>query len=318
MNGSALVTGGAGFVGANVVRRLVDDGLEVHALTRRETNRWRLDGLEQIRTHVCPLEDSDRVNELVATIRPEWVFHLAAHGAYASQTDYRRIVEVNTLGTLNLLDAVAKTGACAGFVHTGSSSEYGLKDHAPAEDEIVHPDSVYAVTKCAATHAVSHWARTTGLAASTVRLYSVYGRWEEPTRLMPRLVVCALAGTLPVLTSPSTARDFVWIDDAVDGIVRAAREATRRPGAIWNLGSGEQTTLEELVGIVRGVFGVEEEPSWGTMPDRSWDTASWRSDPRRARDQLGWAAVTGLDQGLRATAQWLGETPERDRYVTCP
>ncbi len=314
MKGTALVTGGAGFVGANVARRLVHDGLEVHCVTHAGGDEWRLTGVDALRTHACSVADADAVAALVRSVRPDWVFHLAAHGAYAHQTDAARMVSVNTLGTLNLLDALAGNGGCEGFVYTGSSSEYGLKDRAPGEDEIVAPDSVYAITKASATHAVSHWARRTGLPAATVRLYSVYGPWEEPTRLVPRLVVAALAGTLPPLVASATARDFVWVDDAVDGILRAAEVASTRPGAVWNLGSGVQTTLEQLVAIARSVFDVSEEPVWGSMENRAWDTDRWFADPRRARAELGWETVTPLDTGLRATGVWLSSTSERGRY----
>ncbi|MDQ1532393.1 MAG: hypothetical protein QOF28_154 [Actinomycetota bacterium] len=318
MQGTALVTGAAGFIGANLVRRLVGDGLDVHVTAndggKDDTEAWRLADVTPLETHVCSVADADAVHALVRSVRPRWVFHLAAHGAYSHQTDQARMVAVNTLGTFNLLDALARSDGCEGFVHTGSSSEYGLKDHAPAEDEAVAPDSVYAITKCAATHAVSYWARHTGLPASTVRLYSVYGRWEDPTRLIPRLVMAALHGSLPPLVEPSTARDFVWIDDAVDGIVAAARTATRHPGAVWNLGSGVQTTLEELVAVARAVFGVLEEPKWSSMANRAWDTDRWIADPRLARDELGWETRTGLDAGLRATGEWLSATAERARY----
>ena len=314
MEGTALVTGGAGFIGANLVRRLVRDGLDVHVTSYDDAQSWRLADVGPLETHRCSVTDAAAVTELVDVVRPRWVFHLAAHGAYAHQTDTARIVAVNTLGTFNLLDALAQHGGCEGFVHTGSSSEYGLKDHASTEDDVVEPDSVYAITKCAATHAVSYWARRSALPAATVRLYSVYGPWEEPTRLVPRLVVAARAGTLPPLVAPSTARDFVWIDDAIDGILRAARNAARKPGAVWNLGSGVETSLEALVAIARHAFGVLEEPDWGSMANRAWDTDRWVADPRRARDELGWEAVTGLEAGLRATGKWLSTLPERARY----
>ena len=233
MEGVALVTGGAGFVGANLVRRLVRDGFEVHVLLHDRTPPWRLTGLRAFQTHHCSVTNADTLVDVVASVGADWIFHLAAHGAYSQQTDPARITAVNMLGTFNLLDAVARSGRCQGVVHTGSSSEYGLKDHAPSEDEAVAPNSVYAITKCAATNAVCLSARERGLPAATVRLYSVYGMWEEPTRLLPRLVMAAQAGRLPPLTSPATARDFVWVDDAVDAIsapCAALRRSRARSG----------------------------------------------------------------------------------------
>ena len=314
MNGVALVTGGAGFVGANVVRRLLRDGLEVHVVHHRDEPPWRLADIH-LERHRCSITDADAIAAVVSSVRPDWVFHLAAHGAYSDQTGSERITGVNLLGTLNLLDAVVHAGGCAGFVHTGSSSEYGIKDHAPSEDEVVAPASVYAITKCAATHAVSHWARAQQLPAATVRLYSVYGPWEEPARLMPRLVAAARANRWPPLAAPSVAHDFVWVDDAVDAIVRAAGASRERPGAVWNVGSGVQTTLEQLVAVARDLFGVDEEPRWQSMPDRVWDTHRWIADPSRAHDELGWRSVTDLRDGLRQFAVWMAAEPQRARYA---
>jgi len=309
------VTGAGGFIGANVVRRLMDDDLEAHAVVQPGSDSWRLRGIDQLVTHDCSVDDAAAVDDLVRSVKPNWVFHLAAHGAYAHQTDFRRMVAANILGTFNLLDALDRDGCCEGFVHTGSSSEYGLKDHAPQENERVAPNSTYAVTKCAATHGVTTWAHRTGMPAVTVRLYSIYGPWEEPTRLLPRLVGAAMGGTLPPLVAPSTARDFVWVGDAVEGIIRAARSAERRPGAVWNLGSGAQTTLEELVAIVRRVFAVVEEPTWGSMANRAWDTDRWIADARLASEQLKWRAKTPLDAGVQEFGAWIASRPKPSRYT---
>ena len=314
MEGVALVTGAAGFIGANVVRRLTHDGLTVHVMLRDETDAWRLAEVPEVEAHRVSISHPSGVASLVESVRPKWVFHLAAYGAYSDQTDAARMTAVNTLGTFNLLDAVARTGGCEGFVHAGSSSEYGLKDHAPSEDEAVAPGSIYAITKCAATHGVTYWARAGRVPGATVRLYSVYGPWEQPTRLVPRLLTAARRGTLPPLVAPTSAHDFVWVDDAVDAIVRAARHAHEHPGAIWNVGSGVQTTLEELVTLARKLFGVETEPGWGSMAARPWDTDCWQANPARARVELDWEAVTSLDDGLQSFAQWLALCRERARY----
>ncbi len=283
-------------------------------MLRRDLEPWRLQGIENITRHECSITDAGRVASLVNTVCPDWIFHLAAYGAYSSQVDADRIAAVNTTGTMNLLDAVANAGGCRGLVHTGSSSEYGLKDHAPSEDEIVAPGSVYAITKCAATHAVSYWAQQHGLAGVTVRLYSVYGYWEEPTRLMPRLVAAALKRTLPPLTSPETARDFVWVDDAVDAIVRAAAGAADRPGSVWNVGSGIQTSLQQLIELARELFQIQIEPSWNVMPSRAWDTNCWVANPSLVRADLNWKASTDLRTGLLTMERWLSSPSVREIY----
>src|SRR5688500_16362269 len=128
-----VVTGGTGFVGANLVRRLVADGYETHLLVRRGYDSWRIDSIRhQLRLHDVDLSDRTSLTATLATIEPNWIFHLAAHGAYSWQTDAELMTETNVVGTANLLAAALDVGFDA-FVNTGSSSEYGPQDHAPAE-----------------------------------------------------------------------------------------------------------------------------------------------------------------------------------------
>src|SRR5436309_393229 len=211
----AMITGGAGFVGANLARRLVRDGLDVQVLVRPACDRWRIADLAR-ELHVCEvsLEDREAVAREVRGFKPEWVFHLAAHGAYSWQDDVGRMVRTNLLGTIHMVEACLAVGFEA-LIHTGSSSEYGSKDHAPAEDEMVEPNSVYAVTKASATLYCGQVAKLRRAPIQTLRLYSVFGPFEAPARLIPRLVSCGLEGRLPPLAAPSTARDYVFVDDVV-------------------------------------------------------------------------------------------------------
>lgn len=300
-----LVTGAGGFVGANLVRRLLADGHDVTALVSPGGDDWRLADLggELART-TCDLRDVEAVQRTCSAARPEWVFHLAAHGAYSWQDDPRQIFDTNLLGTVALVEATAGAEA---FVHAGSSSEYGRKDHAPTEDEPLAPTSHYGVAKAAATMWLAQLPR-----GATLRLYSVYGPWEEPRRLVPTLVGHALAGRLPPLADPATARDFVYVDD-VCGALLAATGAPA--GSVFNVASGTQTTLADLVGLARERFGVEAEPAWSAMEDRSWDTTTWVGDPSRIAAELGWRATTSLEEGLAATAEWLRSAAAADRYA---
>lgn len=219
-----------------------------------------------------------------------------------------RILDVNLGGTARLLEACAGVGFEA-FVHAGSSSEYGFKDHSPAEDEIVEPNSVYAVGKAAATDYGRFVARRDGVRVRTLRLYSVFGPWEDPPRLMPRIVSLGRAGTLPPFAAPETARDFVYVDDVCEAFLAAASAAEAPADAVYNIGSGVQTTLRDVAFAARSVFGVEAEPEFGTMASRSWDTSVWVSDPSRAARELDWTARTGVREGLERFSGWLDGAP---------
>jgi nucleoside-diphosphate-sugar epimerase len=305
----ALVSGAGGFLGANLVRRLTLAGHEPIALARPGGTSWRLkDIADEVRVLELDLRDAAAIERAVAETQPQWIFHLAAHGAYSWQGDLAAMIDVNVAATAALL-AAARAHDVRAFVNAGSSSEYGLKAHAPREDEWLQPNSHYAVTKAAGTH-LTALAATQGLRAVTLRLYSIYGPWEDPGRLIPALVREAARGALPPLAGPQTARDFVYVDDCCQALLRAAElGAPAGAGATLNIGSGEQTRLDELVEIARAALGVQALPQWGTMEQRGWDTNVWVSDPRAADEHLGWRASTSLSEGLTRTAAWLRSTP---------
>src|SRR5207245_7300733 len=116
---------------------------------RQSRQSWRLAGV-QASLHLAELGDADSDRAAVRTVRPEWVFHLAAHGAYSSQTNFEQMVRTNVTRTINLVEACLDTGF-ESFVNTGSSSEYGFQDRAPSETDPIRPNSHYALTKAAAT-----------------------------------------------------------------------------------------------------------------------------------------------------------------------
>lgn len=310
----AVLTGATGFVGAMLARRLLREGHEVHLLVRRGYAAWRIEGIRQeIHLHEVDLGDADATAHTIAAIRPDWIFHLAAYGAYSSQTDIYRIYHTNLTSTINLLEACLKTGFEA-FINTGSSSEYGFKDHAPHEKEWVDPNSYYAAAKVAATLYCRHTAQKHKAHIATLRLYSVYGAYEEPTRLIPTLIVKGLRGELPPLVNPNIARDYIYAEDVNDAYLQAATMPAPEPGAVYNIGTGVQTSLREVVDAARQIMAIPAEPQWGSMPDRQWDTNVWVSDPSAAERALGWRAKYNVRDGLGETVQWFQSNPDMIRY----
>lgn len=300
-----LITGAAGFVGANLARRMLGRGDEVWLAVRPGSDQWRLSEIEgDARIVEADLREPEAATRLVGEARPGAVMHLAAHGAYSWQADAERIFETNTLGTRRLLEACASAGVEC-FVHAGSSSEYGYKDHPPAEGELPEPNSDYAVSKLAATMSCAQFASERGLRTVTLRLYSAYGPWEHPDRLVPTLVRAALRGELPPLVSPDVARDFIFVDDVCSAFLLASAGTSGDGRTIYNVASGRQTTIREMVETARSLFDVEAEPDWGSMPERGWDTTTWVGDPSLIQRELGWHADVGLEEGLRRTAEWM-------------
>lgn len=304
-----ILTGGTGFVGANLARRLLCDGHEVHLLVRPNYQSWRIDKIRSdVRLHELHLHETEAVARVVSRVRPDWVFHLAVHGAYSWQTDWEQMVRTNIQGTMSLVSACLNTGFEA-FINTGSSSEYGFKDHAPAESEPIEPNSHYAVTKAAATMFCRHTAQSRRVLMPTLRLYSVFGPYEDPGRLLPTLIMRGLKGELPPLADPNVARDFVYVDDVVDAYLLAANVRTPEWGPIYNVGSSVQTTLRDAVAVARQVLNIGAEPVWNTTPNRSWDANVWVSDNRKIRAQLSWEPHSTFAEGFRWMVDWFRQGP---------
>jgi len=300
---SFLVTGAAGFVGASLVRRLVKMGLRVHALVPSEGDLWRIQDLLHGPTlHRGDITDENFVRDLVGQVSPSIIYHLATHGAYAAQSDAKRILMTNVLGTCNLLEALGKFPYKL-FVNTGSSSEYGFKQKPMHEDDLAEPNSYYAVAKLAQTMFCQYTAKSQKKPIVTLRLFSVYGPYEEPSRLVATIIRRCLQGETLQMASPDTARDFIFVEDVVDAYLNIER-LLGHGGEIFNIGTGRQISLKEMTGTVLKVTGSPVDVHWNAMQDRIWDTSLWVGDVNKAKQLLGWQAKTPLDQGVRQTMEW--------------
>jgi len=299
-----LVTGAAGFVGAGLCRRLLSEGQEVHAVTREASRRWRLaDIIGDLVLHEIDLRDGDKVRRVVADVRPDVIYHLATHGAYPQQTDGEQILESNVMGLWNLLHASMKTGYEL-LVNTGSSSEYGHKSFAMRETDLLEPDSFYAVAKSAQSLLCQHLSRESGLPIVSLRLFSVYGPWEEPSRLIPSLMRAALEDRSIEMVAPKTARDFVFVEDVLD-VYLMVEKLSRLRGDVLNVGTGAQSSLLDVVATMERVAGKRIEARWDSMPSRPWDSEVWVADVSQLRNRTGYSARTSLEEGLAQTYAWV-------------
>jgi len=299
-----LVTGAGGFIGASLVRRLLDAGGEVSILIREDTDPGRLaDILPKLRVIKGDVADATVAAAAVAESRPDAVYHLAAHGGAETQKDIPRILRTNLMGTSALLDACASSPVRL-FVHAGSSSEYGYKSGPMRETDRLEPNSAYAVGKAAATHLCCLAAKRSSFAVVTLRLFSVYGPWETPTRLVPTVLRRCVAGEGLEMVSRKTARDFVYVGDIIEAMLER-EPLVRASGEVINLGTGVQTTMEEFVAAAFEVTGSRSEIRWEAMPSRVWDTSMWVASCEKAERLLGWKASTSLREGLRHTLDWI-------------
>ena len=303
-----FLTGGTGFVGSCLARRLAETGAEVHLLVRDGAERGRLEDVEEKLTfHVGDLT-GEELESIVNTIQPTVIYHLAVHGAYPFQTDADETIRTNVFGTWNLLKACASIDYKV-FVNAGSSSEYGSKPHAMRETDVLEPNSYYAVAKSAQTLVCRHTARLEKRPINTFRLFSVYGPYEEASRLVPTVVRHCLDDLPLDMVSPETARDFVYVDDVIDAFLRIEKLGSVC-GEVFNIGTGLQSTVKDIFEAAVAATGNAPPVRWGVMGARPWDTETWVADCTKTRRMLEWSATTRLSEGIAKTVAW-----HRDRQL---
>jgi nucleoside-diphosphate-sugar epimerase len=277
----ALVTGAGGFVGRHLVARLRADGWDVTGFTRAEVD----------------LSDPVAAAAAVRAADPDVVFSLAAGRAKATAADRAATVQVNTSPWL--VDALPDR--CRTVVRLGSSTEYAASPRPLTEDAALHPRGFFGATKAAGSLLLQAAAAERGVRAAVLRAFQVYGPDDHPTRLVPVVLSAARTGATVPLPARVSRRDWVWVGDVVDACVRAAEDATLPPGIVLNIGTGVQTSTEELVAVAERVTGRPIATVPGAHPGRDWDTADWVADPSAARRLLGWEPTVDLAEGLART-----------------
>jgi nucleoside-diphosphate-sugar epimerase len=305
-----LITGGSGFLGACLAYDLAGAGHDVHLLLRPDFNGWRLEELAGRYTpQWADLRDADAVKRAVAACRPEVVYHLATHGAYHFQKDRRAILATNLLGTAHLLDALDGHDYRA-FVHTGSSSEYGHKDGPMCEMDRLEPRTDYAVTKAAATLLCQTEAYK-GRPVATVRVFSAFGPWEDPTRLVPYVVDCCYRGENPRCTAGLQPRDFIYTDDVIE-LLKVAAHHPAAVGQILNAGTGCQQRVRDMVEMIVDVCGGGRvQAEFGSEPLRPGEPTCWRASIEHTTALTGWRPQHDLRTGVERMWQWYTRTGGR-------
>src|SRR3989338_9285884 len=198
LTGPVIIFGSGGFIGFNLLQKLLQYRKDVFGVFSEPKKNLRLQKLPTPPHCVvkCDLMSGGEVKSIISRIKPKTVFNLAAYGAYSTQDEIDRIYQTNFNSTYILIEEMKKYGFSA-YIHAGSQSEYGLNSSRPAEDDELIPNSHYAVSKAADYYLLKYYGKIEKLPVIHLRLYSVYGPWEEPNRLIPTIIREAKKGRLP-------------------------------------------------------------------------------------------------------------------------
>lgn len=302
-NKTILVTGGAGFVGSHLVRRLCREGARVHLLLRQGGDRSRLaDVVNDITVHDTDMTDAVAVERVVATVAPSGVFHLAAVSqSFGSVPTIDDLVDVNIRASLHLMDVMQKHEYDF-FVNTSSFVEVGKQSIALREDMKVEPTEIYGISRLPALFYGQALGRI-GKPIVTVRVFTPYGPWLQKRKLLYQIITQALSDAPISLTSKAVNRDFIYVDDLVDLYLEVARGASKYPGAIFNGGSGTATTLEEVTALILRLTGSHSIVMWQDTTV-SYDAGYWQADTTNVCEMLKWQRAHSLEEGITDTIEW--------------
>lgn len=286
-----LITGGSGFIGAHLCRRLIAQGHEVHATSRGGHARcgagpiwWRAD--------LANIDDAERI---FASVKPAIVYHLA--GMTGASPDLHLVLPTYhslATSTVNVLTQATQQG-CRRIVLAGSLNE-------PVASGAPIPGSPYAAAKWIGSSYGRMFHSLYGAPVVNLRPFMTFGPGQDPGKLVPSVILSLLAGVSPRLTSGSVRGDWVFIHDVVDAFVAAA-SCPGIEGQTLDLGTGALNSIRSIVETAAKIMDSATPLLFGAIPDRPIEQVI-AADTGPATERLGWRATTSLEDGLRATAIW--------------
>jgi UDP-glucuronate 4-epimerase len=308
-----IVTGGAGFIGSHLVDRLLADGAEVTVVdnfdsfydrAKKEANLADARRNPRFRLIELDVRDAPGAISVVEECRPDSIVHLAARaGVRPSIADPRVYTEVNVLGTLAYLEAAVRLDPRPRFIYASSSSVYGDRTSGPfrESDPVELPVSPYAATKRAGellAHTFHHLYR---LPVTGLRFFTAYGPRNRPDLAVAKFTrLIDLGLPVPMFGDGTSRRDYTYVADIVDGIVRAIDRCSSHH--LYNLGNSQPIALKSLIDEISQALGKPAHVE--TLPDQPGDVRQTFAAIEHAADELGYAPATPFAAGLRRYIDW--------------
>ncbi len=317
---TALVTGAGGFIGGHLATNLVAAGHRVRAFVRynsrndRGTLEWHdQPTVRELDVVFGDLRDAESV--AAALVGVDVVYHLGAQIAIPySYVNARDFFETNVLGTLNVAEAALRVGVRR-VIQASTSEVYGTAQVVPmTEDHPLQAQSPYAASKIGADMLVESFARSHHLPMTIVRPFNTYGPHQSARAVIPTIISQALTGSAIRLGSLGSRRDLTFVSDTVAGFVSAAASAPAI-GRTVQLGTGTDASVGEIVELVGECLGRQldiELDDARVRPPHS-EVGRLLSDPRLARQLIGWRPAVDLRAGLTATIDWISSNVNRYR-----
>jgi len=302
-----LVTGAAGFIGSHLVERLHQAGADVSAVLRSKTNAWRLTRVaEEVVLYEADITNMSATQQVIADSRPEIVFNAA------SSTDARRSFDVFDNVTRDTFETSKSViNACVGggvrkFIHLGTYEEYGTTGAPFLESAREAPISPYSLGKVMTAHMALLVGKLTPLKVSVVRLAATFGPRQSYRMLIPNLIKAGIEKRDFDMNDGEQVRDFLYIDDAVDGILKIGLNDSA-DGEILNLGNGKGTKVRDIAEMINSAMGNPIRINFGAHEYRPLDGSLCYMSNDKAKKILRWEPATATIDAIQGTVSWYRE-----------
>ena len=300
-----LVTGGAGFIGSEAVKQLLDNGAVVTVLDNFSSGKMQyLPKNKKLKVIKGSILDDKIVTKTVKD--QEIVFHFAAlpfiPDSYYYPADF---FKVNTVGSVNMISSSNKSRSVEVFIQLSTSEIYGSAQYTPMdENHPTAPHSTYAVSKLAADRAAFTLHKENGFSTVVIRPFNSYGpKYTEPY-IIPEIMTQLMKGNKELtLGNVNTSRDFTFVSDTAEGILKAGLEK-KAIGEIINVGSGTEVTIRELALKIAKVAKTKIKIKYDESRERPYDVSRLICNNRKALEILGWKPKISLEKGLHITFEW--------------
>jgi len=296
-----LVTGAGGFIGSQVVRKVLQDGHAIVVVLRPGESPERLtDCLDSVSLFQCDLYDGEAVRRLVSETRPDNVLHLAWYAEPGRYWEAKENLDCVRM-SLSLAQALAEAG-CSRLVGAGTCAEYDW-DHGFLSENVtpLKPRSLYGVCKNATREVLQAFCAQAGMGFAWTRFFLLYGPMEPKERLIPYVVLTLLKGEVARCTFGEQMRDFLCVEDAASALWAVAKSDLSGP---VNVGSGQAIKVRTLVETVAEHLQREENVVFGALPTDPQEPPLVLADVRRLTNVVGWKPSLTLKEGVAKTCEW--------------
>jgi nucleoside-diphosphate-sugar epimerase len=312
---NCLVTGTSGFIGRKLALALEAKGQNVYCLERYVAGRT-IYNKHLMKTVFADLNDHFAIQQIVRTLKPEVVFHVAALSPVAYSYDHpREVIETNYLATVNLAEACMREGYLTHFLFAGTSEEYGNQTVFPiTEHASLLPNSPYSASKVAADTYLKYLHETYKFPVTVLRPFNTYGRTEDTHFLVENVISQMLNGNIVNLGMAEPIRDLMYVSDHVNAYLTCFEQQQQSIGEAINFCTGTGWAIPKVVQLIAEILSWKGTINWNTLPKRPNEIMNLTGSNLKAKKILSWTPKYSLEEGLRLTINAL-ELKQANRQI---